>query len=151
MERSTDNRSFQTIASTNAITNSAVEKNYQAIDQVDHLTAGKIYYRLKIISTNFLVNYSKTISIKNNKELAADFTITPNPASDYLQIAFKKVMKAGMSVRIYNNFGTEVKSLQLKNENEKISLRELTPGIYIVQAFAADGSFKAQQKLLVAR
>ena len=151
VERGTDNRSFQTIATTNASTNSEVEKNYQAIDQVSHLNAGKIYYRLKITSTNFRVNYSKTISIKNNNELAADFTITPNPASDYLQIAFRKVMKAGMSVRIYNNLGTEVRNMQVKNENEKISLRELTPGIYIIQAYAADGSFKAQQKLLVAR
>ncbi|WP_276502294.1 T9SS type A sorting domain-containing protein [Terrimonas pollutisoli] len=151
VERSIDNRSFQTIGSINATSNSVAEKNYQAIDQINHLNAGKIYYRLKITSTNFLVNYSQTISIKNNNGLAADFTITPNPASDYLQIGFRKIMKAGMSVKIYNNLGTEVRSLQLKNENEKISLRQLTPGIYIIQAFAADGSFKAQQKLLVAR
>ncbi len=151
LERSFDGKSFQTIAVANAVTNSSVDHNYSETDLISNFSSKLIYYRLKISKTNSQITYSKVVIIKNTNALAEEFVITPNPATDYLQVIFKQVSKSKIAIRIYNSTGNEVQSVVLKSENEKISLKQLPPGIYFVHAYSQDGLLKAQKKLLVTR
>ena len=150
VERSTDGKWFQTIATTMA-KNSSVDNNYSETDPISNVNARLIYYRLKITKTNSEVAYSNVITIKIINALAEEFVITPNPATDYLQVIFRKMNKTAIAIRLYNSTGTEVKRVVLKSEGEKVSLRDLPPGIYFVHTYSQDGSLQAQKKLLVTR
>ncbi len=151
VEKSMDGKSFQTIATANAVTHSSAAHNYELTDEVKNLTSKLIYYRLKISKANSQVSYSKIISIKNTNTSAGEFVITPNPAKDYLQVIFGKTIKSKIAISIYNSIGNEVQSAIVKNESEKLNLTGLTPGIYFVHAHSLDGSFKAQKNLLITR
>lgn len=151
VERSTDGKSFQTIAVVDALMNSSANQYYETTDQVSSLNTKLIYYRLKISKKNLQINYSHIVTIKNTSVLTEEFVVTPNPAKDYLQVIFKQIRNSKVSIRIYNNLGNQVQSVMLTNENEKVSLRELPTGIYFVHAYSQDGSLKAQKKLLITR
>jgi len=151
VERSIDGKSFQTIAIANAVTNSFNDHNYSETDPLSNLSGKLIQYRLKITKTNSQITYSKVITIKNTNALTEEFVITPNPATDYLQVIFRQMNKSKIAIRIYNSTGNEVQNVVLKSETEKVSLREFPPGIYFVHAHSQDGLLKAQKKLLITR
>jgi hypothetical protein len=150
VERSIDGRSFRAVAVADAVNGSA-NHFYEATDQVSSLDNNLIYYRLKITNTNSQIIYSKVISIKNTNSVKDELIITPNPARDDLQVSFRQKSKSKMVLQIYNSMGNEMQSVVLKNENEKINLRKLSPGIYFVHAHSQDGLLNIQRKLLITR
>jgi hypothetical protein len=151
VERSIDGKPFQTIAIANAVTNGFIDHNYSETDPLSNLSGKLIHYRLKITKANFQITYSKVITIKNTNALTEEFVITPNPATDYLQVIFRPMNKTKIAIRNYTSTGNDVQNLVLKSETEKVSLREFPPGIYFVHAHSQDGLLKAQKKLLITR
>ncbi|HKZ66611.1 MAG TPA: T9SS type A sorting domain-containing protein [Chitinophagaceae bacterium] len=151
VERSIDGKSFKTIAIANAVMNGSADHAYSETDLISNLNSKLIYYRLKISKTNSQITYSKVITIKNTNALSEEFVITPNPATDYLQVIFRQMSRSKIAIRIYNSTGSEVQSVVLKSETEKVNLREFPPGIYFVHANSQDGLVTAQKKLLITR
>lgn len=70
-----------------------------------------------------------TVGLAERKVLA--FSIYPNPASDYIQIAAE--VDKPLEIKIYQGNGNLVMSQQAE-ANERISLAHLPAGIYLVQA-----------------
>jgi len=151
VERSFDSRSFHTVAKVDAVAGKPVNDNYEVYDPIGSVNDNVIYYRLKINKTNSRVEFSKIISVNNNKAFAADFVISPNPAINQLQVAFKQNNYSQKTVRIYNSFGHEVYRTTLKNDSQKIDLKNMLPGIYFVNAQSGDGLLNVQKKLLITR
>jgi hypothetical protein len=150
VQRSVDGRSFQTIAVVDAELNAAADHAYELTDKVSQLDNKIIYYRLKSSKANQQFSYSNIISIKNAKISNDGFVITPNPASEHLQVLFKQPSRAKTFVNIYNSTGNEVQKTVLKTDGEKINIAKLPPGMYFVVAHS-EGSVIAKKKLLVTR
>jgi hypothetical protein len=150
VERSINGYTFEAAGTANAITGSEKEHSYGITDKVGNLYSKLIYYRLKIVKTDLKFSYSSTVVIKNEKLSAAQFVISPNPASEQLQVSFKQSFKTRISITIYNSMGSKVQSQVLKSENEKVNISNLTPGIYFVSA-DSEGAIIARQKLIVGR
>lgn len=81
----------------------------------------KVYYTASGVPTDI------------NSEMAASFTIYPNPATDYVAVSFAKA--SSEKVFVYNTCGGLVKSAQANNEETlTIDLSGITPGIYLIKA-----------------
>lgn len=73
------------------------------------------------------------------------FTISPNPCEDFLEIKGEEVIS---SVEIFNSLGQLFMSVRLQEKDSRISLSELSRGIYIVQIQTQNGNlqqFKIQK------
>lgn len=73
------------------------------------------------------------------------FTISPNPCEDFLEIKGEEVIS---SVAIFNSLGQLFMSVRLQEKDSRISLSELSRGIYIVQIQTQNGNlqqFKIQK------
>ncbi len=87
IQRSTDGRSFANIGKVAAKGSSKVQNDYTYVDDnISQLHAGRLYYRLQEADNDGKLNYSgiKIIDINTNSVL---FTISPNPANDYINIS----------------------------------------------------------------
>ncbi len=100
---------------------------------------------------------SASIRINNNviagiKEAQSkfDFSVYPNPANDQLNVALTNQKAENVSVKILNNLGQMVKTIELGNStsiNKQIDLTDLSSGIYIVKT--SIGSSSSSKKLIV--
>ncbi|WP_010521875.1 T9SS type A sorting domain-containing protein [Aquimarina agarivorans] len=79
---------------------------------------------------NFIV--SPTLSLDEPGLKAGFFSISPNPASNYLNIEFREV-KSEIDLKIYNSFGQIIFSQQYSNtKKETILINSFSKGIYIL-------------------
>ncbi len=103
IQRSNDGVNFNTISKVTAAGNSASTKNYTYTDiNATALHADKLYYRLQEVDKDSKSNYSniQVIDFKKNNAL---FTISPNPANDFINIvASDNVANAQVSITDMN-------------------------------------------------
>jgi hypothetical protein len=127
-------------SSFSAITADPLEENYDYTDQ--HPVAGINLYRLKIIEKNNSFFYSpvQQVIIKKNHD---DFSIHPNPATD--EIIITGAFPPGITLKLFDVSGKLLmgKKLSPGDNNTRMNISSLTPGIYIMQAG------KSNQKLFV--
>lgn len=81
---------------------------------------------------------SETLSVSTNVKL--EFTIYPNPASDFIKIKSSEKIAA---ISIYSLSGQKINA---DFSNGKVDLKSLRPGIYLLEITTAKG--KASQKLI---
>ena len=62
-------------------------------------------------------------------DIAPQFSLSPNPFSDYIQIENHSV---NGFAKIYNNLGQEISSYPIDNQSLKIDTESLSPGVYII-------------------
>ena len=82
------------------------------------------------------VEYS-TVKKINFPKLTS-FTLFPNPAKDFVQIALGDYMGKDARLVINNNLGVQLKQINVENISSKyfqIDLREFREGIYTVWVF----------------
>jgi aminopeptidase N len=95
---------------------------------------------------------SLTTEPGRTEEFSNNFSITPNPAKDYIVIS-SPVNTKDLSIRIYDNTGRLVKSelhqRLLKESSKRISVNNLKPGNYFVEIM--DGAFKLTTKIVILR
>jgi photosystem II stability/assembly factor-like uncharacterized protein len=86
-----------------------------------------------------------TTSLFNHTRAIPDFAIYPNPN----QGTFTLQLKDASQVRIFNNFGNEVKALTISpnDQGENIYLNRILSGIYYVEVTSDKG--RSTQKLIV--
>lgn len=72
---------------------------------------------------------SEGIILSNKSYNLIDFSVYPNPAEDFLTIKTDKKVR---SIAIYNLLGSKVLENRSYNEEEKINVSSLSPGMYAV-------------------
>ena len=130
--RSTNNTEFKTIGTVAAANIPGTINKYSFTDN-DPGTPYN-YYRLKEISLDDKVTYSKIIRIDFSKSFTLHFY--PNPVSNKLQLflsGIKGNKKATLS--IFNSSGSKVKSIPVTLSNQKFELdiSSLSAGIYFMR------------------
>jgi hypothetical protein len=130
IERSLNGAEFKNAGEITA-TNTTTRKNYQFRD----FTAGnseKWLYRIKVLDNDGKYKYSSSIVIKQ-KGQSTMFAISPNPSTDKIYINSSQVIK---KIEIINTAGANVISKTNINLTEPVYINTLTPGLYIVKAYA---------------
>ena len=138
IQRSIDGKDFVTIGSVNAKGVGA----YSYIDNNLPLAKGTLYYRLQIVDKDGALSYSdvRELSIINYQ-----LSIAPNPAKNFVTITGSNIKE----VCIVDLYGRTVVSKEVSNTNTiKLSVNNLSKGIYLVKAILIDGSIKTE-KLVV--
>jgi uncharacterized repeat protein (TIGR01451 family) len=137
IERSTDNRQYQNIATLPADVPFDVLKNFAGYDNIDGISSSIIYYRIKVTAKNGQVKYSNVIGIKKSgvKNL---FTIQPNPAADITYVKFYADKEAEVTISIKDITGRlvhmqKVKAFKGNNSLPLNGLSKYNDGVYNVQ------------------
>ncbi|MCP4439746.1 MAG: T9SS type A sorting domain-containing protein [Aureispira sp.] len=130
VERTQDFKNIEPIAKQEA---KEKQQSYKAIDETPLI--GDSYYRLKIYETGKTISYSSWDAV--NIVSFDDLQLSPNPATDQLQLQLKAKTNDLASITIYNSVGMEVQqepwNLAPNNNNRKVlSLKGLSSGTYLL-------------------
>jgi hypothetical protein len=109
------------------------------------LPAGTYYWSVQAIDNGFMGSVfpsaeSFTVTYTGvNSENPAVIGISPNPASDFINLSFPK--STGSKVFILNAFGQRVREFSMGGSGVKLDLRDLPSGMYLVQT---EGGFSGK-------
>ncbi|MEO5892498.1 MAG: T9SS type A sorting domain-containing protein [Ferruginibacter sp.] len=148
IERSTDGVAFKTVATKAGSGNSSVQIAYSINDDVTSITAPIVYYRLKQVDINGKTTVSRVASVKLKKTIG-DFTVSPNPFRNTLNINIEWDKNETTVVKVFNVTGSEVvsKSVQMIRGFNYVSIDELSqvpPGNYVIQFNGPNGKLIKQ-------
>jgi hypothetical protein len=123
--------------------------NLLSSDVTIRLRVSKKYMQQPIDSTNYtnnkyIFNKNDLVGIQQWNNISS-FAVFPNPASSDLTIAYKPETKNAV-VEIYNSIGQQVKQIALVDENQQITIADLTNGLYILKL--NDGKNSATQRFV---
>jgi hypothetical protein len=90
---------------------------------------------------------SSVVGIKENKISNRFFDLFPNPAIDVVTLNIDNTYNSNLILNIYNVNGALVRSEMLKQHNQKINIRNLNNGIYVVEIKSQEWTKK--QKLII--
>lgn len=138
IEVSTDTKQWSSIATVKAAGSSSTVINYNVTDASKR--SGVVNYRLKMVDLDGQYSYSFIKMIDLGTNGAQEVSVYPNPATSYVMIATKNRSQVGSSVQIINQNGLPVYNAKLTSSNTNISLRNFTPGNYIVRIINNDGT-----------
>jgi hypothetical protein len=148
IEKNTDGISFAKIATVNA---SDFPDKYDFSYNDYKISSGTVYYRIKIIQKDGTAVYTKTISIAS-KAANSIYTITPNPASDYILISGTGSRQIA-DIKIYDATGRMVNELLkqsfFNNNAVKIAVADLGVGNYFVEIQSANNSRFTKQIVII--
>jgi hypothetical protein len=74
-----------------------------------------------------------SVMLSNENFEKIDFSFSPNPSKDYIEINSSNEFTENIIVEFYNEIGQICKSVKLNNSHTKIELNNLSSGIYIVK------------------
>lgn len=110
-------------------------------------------YRIKLESLTpsvpYLVNIVYTLTVTSatgtvEVEEARDLALFPNPAGDVLNVVFADPDFRG-ALRVIDATGREVLSQNAATANEQLGVADLPPGLYVLQAWTADGKLSVSK------
>jgi hypothetical protein len=81
-------------------------------------------------------NYSKLVTVDENKQNNTGISIFPNPSSGFLIISLKEIYEYPFTIGIYNTQGGKIKELRYTNLSSQftyINLTGIPSGIYLLQ------------------
>ncbi len=148
IERSSDGVKFKTVATKLANGNSTSKINYFINDDIADVTSPIVYYRLKQIDVDGKNAFSKIVPLKLKKTLG-NFTISPNPFNNNVNINIEWDKNETTVVKVFNVTGAQVlsKSVTMIKGYNYIAIDELSQvpsGSYIVQFITANGKLLKQ-------
>ena len=148
VERSVDAVKFRIVATKSASGNSTSKINYSINDDIADVISPVVYYRLKQIDVDGKTAFSKIVPIKLKKALG-DFTVSPNPFINNLNINIVWDKNETTLVKVYNVTGGEVisKTVTMIKGYNYVAIDELSrvpSGTYIVQFITANGKLFKQ-------
>ena len=120
------------------------------------VTAGTTYYfewddTWENSAFSFLLTFDATTSVADDN-LGQHVSISPNPATDVLNLDMNFEKTNDLNVQIFNNIGQAVFSKKLPNilrGVETLDLSHLKTGVYIVEI--SDGNIRTNKKLVISR
>jgi hypothetical protein len=133
VERSRDGHHFDKIAVVNPSNNGVA--NYTSTD--DDLSSGTFYYRIKSISVDGKIIYSRVLMVKNSL-LHAGISVYPNPVkNDLIHLQFSNQPPGVYKITLYNSLGQALLSkeiLHTEGDSEhEVNCNNLPKGIYQLQ------------------
>lgn len=132
------------------VTSGGGEVNENGEIQKQSLSYEGIQISSKILippSECIIIHTTPWTSVNENKKSNKDFSISPNPANDILNININYSTISSFDISIYNNFGEKVLSLKLKNNTNQIDITKLPSGSYFIVLH--DGSDLYYQRLSI--
>jgi len=113
---------------------------------------GILYYRIKIIDRNDSRSYTKTIVI--NSKSNSLYTVTPNPAKDFVLITSKEQNSSMVTLKILDTRGQlmmkQAKKAISFNNTLKVDVSTLANGIYYVE-IENENNEKTIERIIVLR
>ena len=146
VERSTDGRSFTTVATVSSVRNSGGAANYTQLDAAP--VQGTNYYRLQIAELSGKVSYSGIVRITLGSTGGA-LDIYPNPLQgNVLGLQAGNLLKGNYSVKIISALGQVVDTKTLNHTggsfSQTILLNTLKSGVYTLYLSGPSGSLQKQ-------
>ncbi len=134
VERSTDGRTWNNIATLNAAGFSSSRIDYSIYDNAP--MKGINYYRLKQVDKDARYNYSVTRTALFNAKYAVE--VAPNPAKDVVNIYLAKTNSQPATIQLLNASGKIVYNTISKQLHVQINTGSMGKGLYFVKVIAAD-------------
>jgi Secretion system C-terminal sorting domain len=142
LERSLDGSNFTSFANVNGAGNSNTVNRYSLLDAAaltNFKNADRIYYRLKMNSTNGHVMYSQIVIIKPGKlhgELVQ--AVMPNPFVSHINISLNLPEAGTVNARLIDMSGKQLINTKYKSNTgystiEITNLDHLSKGIYVLE------------------
>lgn len=138
VERSTNGTDFTDAAIVFANGGMSDKTDYTYTDDLGHITATIVYYRLRSVDNDGKVQYSETriIRISNKKESELKILAYPNPVVNELRVTLPANWQNKQVIyEVFQVSGQLVQRTQTANSSQTESLRfsSYAPGIYIVK------------------
>jgi Peptidase family M1 domain/Secretion system C-terminal sorting domain len=148
IEKNADAGTFETIGTISA---KGFPNKHEFSFNDPNILTGTGYYRIKGIQKGGAFIYSRTIAISNTTG-DAFYTITPNPASDYILIKGHGTREK-VDIKIYDATGKLVKkslnqTLTINNDL-KIAVRDLVVGNYFVEIQSGSNGRYTKQMVII--
>jgi uncharacterized protein (TIGR02145 family) len=150
-KKTTNNNSWEKIASVKASGNSTSPKQYSYLDKT--VNSDKNNYRLKMVDLNGFFKYSNIINIEiappDKFELSNAY---PNPWNPTTTIRYKVPVKIMVTIKVFDALGREVTTLvnEIKAAGKydvNFSAKNLSSGVYYYEMKA--GNFIDTKKILL--
>ncbi len=138
IQRSTNGKDFTNIGKVNA--KGASTYTFNDPIRTDDSRFTKLYYRLEVVDKDGSKTYSEIRSVYLTTD-DSGFTISPNPAKDYVTITGSNIKQ----VKLLDNMGRVVVVKEVNNTPINIPVNRLSKGLYMVQATYIDGSVKTEK------
>jgi hypothetical protein len=150
-ERSLDNKSFTTVATTAAAGNSAYSKNYNIQDDISTVNSTVVYYRIKLVDMDGKTSYSNTVVIKTAG--VESVKVWPNPFVTAVNVSLYSPVNGSVMMRLIDAGGktaAQVTNNVVKGSNQLSlpNLQTVAPGMYILQVTDNSGIIKYSQKII---
>lgn len=104
-------------------------------------TAGKTWYRFKLLTKKNILQYSSTCTVLIH-EPKDDWVVFPNPVQDELKLQYKGVqsIKGVLNVFIYTSNGNILRRKRFASNQRtlQIPVQDLARGIYTVRIYVQD-------------
>jgi IgA Peptidase M64/Secretion system C-terminal sorting domain len=146
VQRSYDGKNFQTIGTVKA-NNQLTKSDYNFVD--NSTLKGATYYRIEQFDNDKKSTFSPIRTLEKSDKFF--YKISPNPASDVVNISGNTDYNTEIKIEMYNTVGSKVYDYALKNvENayqHEFSVRDLPNGAYIVVLNLPNG-FSIKEQIL---
>ena len=133
VEKLGKNGDFETLDKVNAKpVNDISDKNYYAF--ADNQAAdGENTYRITLITDSTPPQYSNLVTL--NFKATADFTLFPNPSSDYVDVDLIPYEDRSVQLTVIDALGREVRTLSVEKaaKTHRVELDGLTNGQYLLR------------------
>jgi hypothetical protein len=140
IEKSKNGYRFEEIGFVKSNHNSTKLNEYSFLDQ-DIDEDGIYYYRLAIEDFDGKIDFSDVVYTKRTCERNFEMMISPNPASDKLNIVFEGLKAEESSVTIYDNLGKKIAIWKVNTgEKNEFIVKDLPTGPYKV-VYENEGKF----------
>lgn len=125
LEYSVDGITYQNIAVLSAVNQSVYSYQY------NHTVNQKEFYRLKLVNNNGSFTYSNIVRLLPIGKFSV--SVYPNPAREYISIDINGTANKQTEIILFDALGGQVKSITTTDNNNKISIQNLTKGLYHIQ------------------
>lgn len=150
LERSTDGLFYHAIGEYYAfIEENKTMRAFQDLDAQPEI--GKNYYRIKIEHLDRTLSYSN-VQVIEFQELG-DFTLFPNPASQYTKVNLENMDGQSVSIQLFDLTGHLIQKVDIEEVTDldyRLDLSEVRDGHYMVAVFA-NGRKPVTKKLFVGK
>lgn len=130
LERSSDNRNWNTIAKGSDLSFSVNKISYIDADPLN----GRNFYRIKIIGTGNHITYSVVRTVEFNK--ANKISVWPNPVTSEL---FIRNGNENAVVTVFNQAGSKIRAFRIGNGINNINVKNLPSGKYFMVVRTTEG------------
>jgi hypothetical protein len=133
VEKQNKNGDFETLENINAKSAATYsDKNYYSYTD-NQAVDGENIYRIGLVADNTPPQYSNLISL--NFKTVMDFSIFPNPTSDYVDVDLTTYENRPVTLTLIDASGHEMQRLSVEKagKTQRIVLDDLTNGLYLVR------------------